>query len=75
MLTADTTVEDWLQLIRAEYLEISGLSLTQLEVQRLWGLDPVTCESLLGALVDARFLTRVLVMTGTSELAPAGHRR
>jgi len=56
--TSTTTIPDWLQLIRAEYLEIPGLHLTRSQVQRLWGLDPATCDELLGALLDARFLTR-----------------
>ena len=54
--TTDTHIMDWLRLIRAEYLEIPGLSLTKPQVQRLWGLDPVTSEALLAALVDAKFL-------------------
>jgi hypothetical protein len=58
MLAADATVSDWLQLIRAEYLELPGLHLTKPQVQRLWGLDPVTCEALLAALVDVGFLRR-----------------
>jgi len=56
--TSTPTIPDWLQLIRAEYLEIPGLHLTRNQVQRLWGLDPTTCDVLLGALVDARFLRR-----------------
>ena len=58
MLTPDTQITDWLQLIRAEYLEIPGLCLTMPQVQRLWGLDPVTSEALLAALVDIKFLRR-----------------
>lgn len=58
MPTANTHVTHWLQLIRAEYLEMPGLRLTQPQVQRLWGLDCVTSEALLAALVDARFLRR-----------------
>ncbi len=58
MLTADTHIADWLRLIRAEYLEIPGLCLTKPQVQRLWGLDPVTSEALLAALVDVKFLRR-----------------
>ena len=58
MLAADATVADWLQLIRSEYLEMPGLHLTKAQVQRLWGLDPVSCQCLLDALVDARFLKR-----------------
>lgn len=54
----DTTIEDWLQLIRAEYIEIPDLRLTKRQVQRLWGLDAVMCEALLAALVEVRFLRR-----------------
>ena len=56
LLTGDTTIADWLQLIRGEYLEIPGLRLTKPQVCRLWGLDAATCEALLAALVDVRFL-------------------
>jgi hypothetical protein len=58
MLATDATVADWLQLIRAEYLEIPGLHLTKPQVQRLWGLDPTRCDVLLNALIDVRFLRR-----------------
>ena len=58
MSTAETHIEDWLQLIRAEYLEIPGLCLTKPQVERLWGLDAVTSEALLAALVDLNFLRR-----------------
>jgi hypothetical protein len=56
MPTADTHLTDWLQLIRAEYLESPGLSLTERQVQRLWNLDHVTAEAVLAALVDMKFL-------------------
>src|SRR4029077_17695286 len=58
MSRAQTHIEDWLELIRAEYLEIPGLCLTKPQVERLWGLDAVTSEALLSALVDANFLRR-----------------
>jgi hypothetical protein len=58
MLTVDATVSDWLQLIRAEYEEFPGLHLTKPQVERLWGLDPATCEAVLATLVDGRFLRR-----------------
>ena len=35
-----------------------GLRLTTAQAQRLWGLDRESCEALLGALVDARFLCK-----------------
>jgi len=58
MLTDDTHVNEWLQLIRAEYLEVPGLCLTKPQVERLWGLDSVMAEVLLAALVDAKCLRR-----------------
>jgi hypothetical protein len=58
MRAADATLVDWLELIQSEYREIPGLNLTKPQFQRLWGLDPVLCDSLLNALVDARFLRR-----------------
>jgi hypothetical protein len=44
--------------IRAEFLEMPGLCLTIEQAQRLWSLEPRTCEALLRALVDSRFLRR-----------------
>lgn len=55
-----TNVAAWLQLIRGEYLEMPGLHLTPNQARRLWNLDSVTCDALLDALVDARFLRRTL---------------
>jgi hypothetical protein len=51
-------VEEVLQRIQGEYLEMPGLRLTAAQAQRLWGLEPETCFSLLAALVDANFLRR-----------------
>ena len=42
--------------VRAEYLEMPGLRLTQSQAQRLCGMDPATCKSVLQALVDLHFL-------------------
>jgi hypothetical protein len=53
-----TTIAEWIQLVRSEYLEIPGLHLTRNQVQRLWGLDTAMCDALLEALVDVRFLRR-----------------
>ena len=58
MIAAQTTIGDWTHLIRSEYLEIPGLHLTRNQVQRLWGLDAITCDALLETLVDVRFLRR-----------------
>ncbi len=56
----DTHVADWLMLIHAEHLEIPGLSLTKQQVERLWGLDAVTSDALLAALVDVKCLRRTV---------------
>jgi hypothetical protein len=42
--------------IRGEYLEMPGLRLTSAQASRLWGLDSRTCQKLLDALLDTRFL-------------------
>ena len=41
---------------QGEYLEMPGLRLTPAQARRLWGLDPASCEKLLTALVEAKFL-------------------
>jgi hypothetical protein len=60
---SDPSLADWLQLIRAEYLEIPALQLTRPQVQRLWGLDNQQCDGVLRVLTEARFL----------HLKPDGH--
>ena len=52
----ETSAADWLQIIRAEFLEVPGLQLTRAQAQRLWGLEPQMCDALLDVLVDIRFL-------------------
>ena len=44
--------------VRAEYLEMPGLSLTLEQAQRLWNIEGRTCKALLTSLIDARFLHR-----------------
>jgi hypothetical protein len=48
---------DWVQIVRAEYLESPGLYLTKPQAQRLFGLDAGTCDRVLATLIDERFLT------------------
>jgi hypothetical protein len=55
---SSTTTDEWARLVRAEYLEVPGLDLTRDQVRRLWGLDQQTCDSLLAALLESRFLKR-----------------
>jgi hypothetical protein len=58
MLSSHATIAAWVQLIRAEYLDVPGLRLTEDDVQRLWGLDATTSGALLDAFVHAKFLRR-----------------
>jgi hypothetical protein len=46
------------QRIRAEYLEMPGLTLRPEQVQRLCGVDRTLCENVLEALVESGFLSR-----------------
>ena len=47
-----------LERIRAEYLEMPGLSLKADQVQRLCGVERELCKNVLDALVNANFLRR-----------------
>ena len=47
-----------LQRIRAEYLEMPGLTLRPEQVQRLCGVDSALCESVIETLVESGFLSR-----------------
>jgi hypothetical protein len=69
MLLRDIANSDWLRLIRAEYEELPGMSLTKAQVQRLWGLDGTTCDALLDHLVKSGFLKQ----TRTSEYVRASN--
>jgi len=51
-------IDDVLQRIQGEYAEMPGLRLTPAQAQRLWGLDRTTCEQLLRALVNDKFLSQ-----------------
>jgi hypothetical protein len=42
--------------IRAEYVEMPGLSVTALQAARLWGLGTLRSEQVLSMLVDSGFL-------------------
>ena len=58
MLVRERRIDDVLRRIKGEFLEMPGLRLTLAQAQRLWGLDRFACDSLLGALVDAKFLRK-----------------
>jgi len=44
--------------VKSEYLEMPGLRLRIDQAQRLWNLDRASCETLLGFLVEKKFLRR-----------------
>ena len=52
------SLERLVRRLQSEFLEMPGLKLTLGQAQRLWGLERESCDALLGALVDARFLAR-----------------
>lgn len=54
----DSREDHWSMRVRGEYLEMPGLSLTQAQAQRLWGLNREACETLLDGLTEAGFLRR-----------------
>lgn len=58
MLRQIHDMKDWLPIIRAEYIEFPGMHLTKPQIQRLWNLDPETCDALVEALEAERFLRR-----------------
>ena len=47
-----TRLDDVLSRIKGEYEEMPGMCVTPPQAQRLWGLDPATCELVLNALLD-----------------------
>ena len=52
------SIEEVLRRVQGEFIEMPGLRLTEPQARRLWGLDSVSCQALLDALVDANFLFR-----------------
>jgi hypothetical protein len=42
----------WLARIEAEYREMPGLQLTGRQMQRMWGLEPETCNAIVEVLVS-----------------------
>jgi hypothetical protein len=57
MLTAEAR-HDWVELVRAEYLEMPGLALSKPQARRLWGLDRDTCDAVLDRMVGTKFLKK-----------------
>ena len=58
VLTPPPRSVDLVSLIRAEYREIPGLSVTLPQAARLWNADQRQCREALEALIDEGFLHR-----------------
>jgi hypothetical protein len=58
MLIAEASVSAWVERVRAEYLEMPGLSLTEWQMRRLWMLDASVCNAVVESLVKSAFLRR-----------------
>ena len=58
MMDTSVAIQDVVRRIRGEFLEMPGLRLTPDQARRLWRLDETACQAILGALVDARFLSK-----------------
>lgn len=77
------TTDEILELIRREYLALPGLRLTEEQVCRIWGLEPVVCRSVMRALVESRVLAcepdgryvRADMLSAMARRAPAGRRQ
>jgi hypothetical protein len=44
--------------VKAEFMEMPGLKLTEAQARRLWAIDASTCSGLLKTLVNTSFLFR-----------------
>jgi hypothetical protein len=53
-----TAIAELIVRVQGEYHEMPGLKLTEVQAQRLWGLDDRTCGLVLMALVEQQFLKR-----------------
>jgi hypothetical protein len=55
-MTTARRIEDLVMRIEGEFLDTPGLMLTVADAQRRFGLDEITCEAVLDALVDSAVL-------------------
>jgi hypothetical protein len=56
--TSKVMLSDWIRVVRAEYIEMPGLILTERQARRLWNLDAASCDAVLEALIANKFLKR-----------------
>ena len=61
MTTTTTLMEHdygFQQRVRADFIEMPGLSLTYEQAVRLWACHPVVCRAVLESLLESQFLVR-----------------
>jgi hypothetical protein len=58
MSSLEKPIVEWTRRVRAEYIEMPGLSLTRWQMRRMWLLDPQICDAVLERLVASSFLRR-----------------
>lgn len=56
MLAVEKPVTEWVNRVRAEYVEMPGLALTAEQMRRLWLLDASLCDAVVSSLVESGFL-------------------
>jgi hypothetical protein len=57
-MTNKKAIDPLIVRVKAEFMEMPGLKLTEAQARRLWALDATTCSGLLTALVSTSFLFR-----------------
>jgi hypothetical protein len=57
-IAESTNVKHWANLVRAEYREMPGLSLTKPQMARLWGFNADLCDVLVDSLLQSQVLRR-----------------
>ena len=58
MVITENVRAEWTDRVRAEYLEMPGLTLTRWQICRMWLLDPALCDAIVKTLVASGFLRR-----------------
>jgi hypothetical protein len=58
MKVMDRPATELVDIVRGEFQELPGLTLTKPQVERLWALDTDTCDAVLQLLLDEHCLKR-----------------
>jgi hypothetical protein len=58
MVSTESRVDQFIELVHAEYREMPGLQLTKPQVRRFLGVDVETCDVVLDLLEREKFLRR-----------------